>query len=128
MSTAFVLAPFQLLRSATPDPVYLVMFGESAVLGVAHSVLIPMSMQFVFNGADIMCPGLTSAGATIEDEADEGAVVAIYAEGKEHALAVGLTTMSTEDSLPGSCHHEHRVTEVFTIEREKCTDWKRSRC
>lgn len=97
MSTAFVLAPFQLLRSATPDPVYLVMFGASAVLGVAHSVLIPMSMQFVFNGADIMCPGLTSAGATIEDEADEGAVVAIYAEGKEHALAVGLTTMSTED-------------------------------
>ncbi len=29
-------------------------------------------------------------------QVDEGAPVAIYAENREHAMAVGLTTMSTE--------------------------------
>ena len=44
-----------------------------------------------------MCPGLTSKGATIHDDVPEDTPVAIYAEGKEHAMAVGLTKMSTED-------------------------------
>ena len=48
-------------------------------------------------GANIMCPGLTSKGATIHDDVPEDTPVAIYAEGKEHAMAVGLTKMSTED-------------------------------
>ncbi len=73
-------------------------------------------------GANIMCPGLTSAGATIHDEVwwvmmmlfehvstaydghhgvapqvPEGTPVAIYAENKEHAMAIGITKMSTED-------------------------------
>mmetsp|Transcript_8965 Transcript_8965/g.23028 ORF Transcript_8965/g.23028 Transcript_8965/m.23028 type:complete len:185 (+) Transcript_8965:103-657(+) len=55
------------------------------------------AIKFVLSGANIMCPGLTSPGATIHDEVDAGAPVAIYAEKKEHALAVGLTKMSTED-------------------------------
>ena len=75
------------------------------------------AIRFVFAGANIMCPGLTSAGATLHDEVDEDTPVvrawrcpcaatpsglvraraaqAIYAEGKETALAVGLTKMST---------------------------------
>lgn len=44
-----------------------------------------------------MCPGLTSAGGKIDDKAEVGMPVAIYCEGKEHALAVGKLTMSPED-------------------------------
>ena len=50
-------------------------------------------------GANIMCPGLTSPGATIHDEVDEETPVAVYAEGKDHAVAVGYTTMSTGDMV-----------------------------
>jgi len=55
------------------------------------------AIKFVLSGANIMCPGLTSPGATIHDEVDEGTPVAIYAEDKEVAMAVGYTTMSTAD-------------------------------
>lgn len=55
------------------------------------------AVRFVLKGADIMCPGLTSAGADVSAELGEGAPVAVYAEGKEHALALGLTKMSTAD-------------------------------
>ncbi|GMH33918.1 hypothetical protein BSKO_01752 [Bryopsis sp. KO-2023] len=55
------------------------------------------AIKFVLSGANIMCPGLTSPGATIHDEVDGGAPVAIYAEGKTHAMAIGLTKMSTGD-------------------------------
>ncbi|ANB13507.1 Tma20p [Sugiyamaella lignohabitans] len=46
-----------------------------------------------------MCPGLSSKGAWLPDAPgyEPGQVVTIYAEGKEHALAVGILTMSTED-------------------------------
>jgi predicted ribosome-associated RNA-binding protein Tma20 len=110
------------------------------------------AIKFVLQGANIMCPGLTSPGATIHTEVqrltltavswccqglkgnceascvprleptgqpapslrkwgrwqvsgdllrrmqvDADAPVAIYAEGKEHAMAVGVTKMSTKD-------------------------------
>ena len=55
------------------------------------------AIKFVLSGAHIMCPGLTSPGATIHDEVGEEHPVAIYAEGKEHAMAVGVTTLSTAD-------------------------------
>lgn len=55
------------------------------------------AIKFVLSGANIMCPGLTSPGAAIHDEVDAETPVAIYAEGKEHAMAVGLTKMSTKD-------------------------------
>lgn len=45
-----------------------------------------------------MCPGLTSAGAKMTD-VPKGTVVAIMAEGKEHALAIGVTAMSTQEML-----------------------------
>lgn len=32
-------------------------------------------------------------------QVEEGAAVAIYAEGKEHAMAIGYTTMSTAQVL-----------------------------
>ncbi|KAL1128943.1 hypothetical protein AAG570_013477 [Ranatra chinensis] len=54
------------------------------------------AIRFVLSGANIMCPGLTSPGAKMT-EAPKGTVVAVMAEGKQHALAVGITSMSTED-------------------------------
>ena len=55
------------------------------------------AIKFVLKGADVMCPGLTSAGASMSTPLPEGAPVAVYAEGKEHALALGVMKLSTED-------------------------------
>lgn len=55
------------------------------------------AIKFVLSGANIMCPGLTSPGAEIHDEVEEGEPVAIFAEGKEHALAVGVAVKSTAE-------------------------------
>ena len=38
-------------------------------------------IKFIINGANVMCPGLTSAGGKM-DEVPENTVVGIYAEGK----------------------------------------------
>lgn len=71
------------------------------------------AIKFVLSGANIMCPGLTSPGATIHDEVDEGCPVAIYAEGKEHAMAVGITKMSTADIK--SINKGHGVDNVHYL-------------
>ncbi|KAK9801851.1 hypothetical protein WJX73_001270 [Symbiochloris irregularis] len=55
------------------------------------------AIKFVLSGANIMCPGLTSPGATIHNEVEAGSPVAIYGEGMQHAMAVGITNMSTSD-------------------------------
>lgn len=54
------------------------------------------AIKFVLSGANIMCPGLTSPGANM-CKVDKETVVAIIAEGKTHALAIGLTKLSTDD-------------------------------
>lgn len=56
------------------------------------------AIKFVLSGANIMCPGLTSAGAKLPDEdwpIDK--IVTVYAEGKESAMAVGKLAMSIHD-------------------------------
>ena len=50
----------------------------------------------MLKGSDIFCAGLTSPGGNMVD-VEEGTLVAIYAEGKEHACAIGETVMSTAD-------------------------------
>lgn len=55
------------------------------------------AIRFVLGGANIMCPGFTSAGGMIPKSLPPGTPVAIYAEGKEHAMALGITKMSTDD-------------------------------
>jgi len=57
------------------------------------------AIKFVLSGANIMCPGLTSPGATIHDPVDKGTPVAILAEDKEHAMAIGYTIMSTDEMV-----------------------------
>lgn len=53
------------------------------------------AIKFVLSGANIMVPGLTSEGGNLPD-CEEGEDVAIMAEGKEHAIAIGVTLMSSE--------------------------------
>ncbi|XP_011036895.1 PREDICTED: malignant T-cell-amplified sequence 1 homolog [Populus euphratica] len=55
------------------------------------------AIKFVLAGANIMCPGLTSPGGALDDEVDAETPVAIMAEGKQHALAIGFTKMSAKD-------------------------------
>uniref|UniRef100_A0AC35TKL8 PUA domain-containing protein n=1 Tax=Rhabditophanes sp. KR3021 TaxID=114890 RepID=A0AC35TKL8_9BILA len=57
------------------------------------------AIKHVLNGSNIMCPGLTSPGAKMTEGVPKDAIVAIMAEGKVHALAVGSMKMSTEDVL-----------------------------
>jgi predicted RNA-binding protein (TIGR00451 family) len=54
------------------------------------------AVPFVLGGANIMAPGLTSAGGMMDDVPTES-VVAVMVQGKEHAIAIGVTTMSTEE-------------------------------
>lgn len=54
------------------------------------------AIRFVLSGANIMCPGLTSKGGKMTD-AGADQVVAIMAEGKQHALAIGITKMTTDE-------------------------------
>ena len=56
------------------------------------------AIKHIMSGSDVMCPGLTSPGAKMAD-VPEGAVVAITAEGKEHAMGIGIAAMSSKDIL-----------------------------
>eukprot|EP00357_Protocruzia_adherens_P037376 CAMPEP_0115033102 /NCGR_PEP_ID=MMETSP0216-20121206/39617_1 /TAXON_ID=223996 /ORGANISM="Protocruzia adherens, Strain Boccale" /LENGTH=132 /DNA_ID=CAMNT_0002411255 /DNA_START=161 /DNA_END=559 /DNA_ORIENTATION=- len=53
------------------------------------------AIKFMLTGANPMCPGFTSPGGRM-DEVEEDQVVAIMCEGMEHAVAIGITTLSTE--------------------------------
>lgn len=67
------------------------------------------AIPFVLGGANIMCPGLTNPGGCMpedgvegdgedgfpKDGLEKGAGVVIYAEGKKHALAVGVMKLSS---------------------------------
>ncbi len=55
------------------------------------------AIKFVMSGANIMCPGLTSPGGSLPTELPADSIVAVNAEGKTLALAVGLLKMSTKE-------------------------------
>jgi len=63
---------------------------------LAHEQVDKGAIKFVLSGANIMCPGLTSKGAKMT-EVPKNTIVAVMAEGKQHALAIGITIQSTED-------------------------------
>eukprot|EP00483_Globobulimina_turgida_P013249 UN13273 len=54
------------------------------------------AIRFVLKGSDIFCVGLTSPGGRMVD-VEENTIVAIFAENKQYACAIGLTTRSTQD-------------------------------
>ena len=58
------------------------------------------AIRFVLSGAALMAPGLTSAGGSLPEEAEqlkEGDVAVIMAEGKEEGCLVGQLKMGTEE-------------------------------
>lgn len=58
------------------------------------------AIRFLLAGAHMMCPGLTSTGGYLpraENEIPAESLVAVYAEGKEHAVGVGITKLGTEE-------------------------------
>lgn len=55
------------------------------------------AIKFVLSGANIMCPGLTSPGAKMTRNLERERIVAVMAEGKQHAVAIGLMKLSTEE-------------------------------
>jgi PUA domain protein len=54
------------------------------------------AIKHIFSGSHIMAPGLTSPGGKLLPDLDELAPVAVYAEGKIHALCVGVLSMSSK--------------------------------
>jgi len=55
------------------------------------------AIKFVLAGANVMCPGLTSAGGYLPESLEAKKAVAIFAEGKELPCAIGITNMSVEE-------------------------------
>ena len=55
------------------------------------------AIRHIFSGSHVMAPGLTSAGGIVTPGLQVKAPVAITAEGKEHAMAVGVLSMSSDD-------------------------------
>ncbi|KAK8638627.1 hypothetical protein V6N13_137042 [Hibiscus sabdariffa] len=70
------------------------------------------AIKFVLSGANIMCPGLTSPGGALDGEVEAETPVAIMAEGKQHALAIGFTKMSAKDIRSDSNEHRLGTTAV----------------
>ena len=91
------------------------------------------AIKFVLSGANIMCPGLTHKNVVEElaaNPVDNNSPVAILAEGKETALAIGHTCVSCPSSsfvvasccmrhCIGSGKHTHACT-TLTLSRHNC--------
>jgi len=63
---------------------------------LTHQQVDKGAIRFVLSGANIMCPGLTSPGAKMTD-AEKEKIVAVMAEGKEHAVSIGVMTLSSQE-------------------------------
>ena len=55
------------------------------------------AIKHVLGGSNVFCGGLVSGGGDMPENLGPGAPVVLYAEGKEHACAVGLVKMSCDD-------------------------------
>lgn len=73
---------------------------------IADPYILPMvkvdrgAIRFLLGGAHMMCPGFTSKGGHLpppEEALPAGSPVTIHAEGKEHAVGIGITKLATED-------------------------------
>jgi len=55
------------------------------------------AIKHIFSGSHIMAPGITSAGGHLVPDLSIKAPVAVMAEGKKHAMAIGVLTMSSQE-------------------------------
>lgn len=63
------------------------------------------AIKFILQGADIMAPGLTSAGGVLPNGLAKDQIVAVHAEGKEHALCIGKMLASTDEIKNNNSGH-----------------------
>lgn len=57
------------------------------------------AIKHIFSGSNVMAPGLISAGGKLCPDLDVMAPVQITAEGKQHAMAIGVLAMSSDEIL-----------------------------
>ncbi len=55
------------------------------------------AIKFLLAGAHMMAPGLLSKGGVLPDGLEKDAIVAIHAEGKEHACGIGRMSASSDE-------------------------------
>ncbi|GMK58534.1 hypothetical protein CspeluHIS016_0505660 [Cutaneotrichosporon spelunceum] len=55
------------------------------------------AIKFLLAGANMMAPGLLSKGGVLPDGLAKDAIVAIHAEGKEHACGIGRMSASSDE-------------------------------
>ncbi|XP_075250742.1 malignant T-cell-amplified sequence 2-like [Convolutriloba macropyga] len=79
---------------------------------LTHQQVDKGAIPFVLSGADVMCPGLTSAGGSLADTKIDD-VVAITAEGKQHAMAVGKMILDSEQIRTQNKGHGIRNLNVM---------------
>lgn len=72
------------------------------------------AIPFVLGGANIMCPGLTSAGGYLPDGLEVGDIVAVHAEGKQHPLAIGKMMKSSAEIKEENKGHGIQVLHHLT--------------
>ncbi|KAL4511625.1 hypothetical protein ABPG72_012470 [Tetrahymena utriculariae] len=54
------------------------------------------AIKFILNGSNVMAKGLQTPGSYVEEGVEYGKVVAIYADGKEHAMGVGVAILNDQ--------------------------------
>ena len=62
-----------------------------------HMVCDKGAIKHIFSGSNVMAPGLTSETGKVDESVPNGGAVAIMAEGKVHAMGVGLMMQSGEE-------------------------------
>ena len=55
------------------------------------------AIKHIFSGSHVMAPGLTSEAGFICPDLPANAAIALHVEGKQHAIGVGVLSMSSED-------------------------------
>ncbi|WFD33989.1 translation machinery-associated protein 20 [Malassezia cuniculi] len=56
------------------------------------------AIRFVLSGANIMAPGLTSAGGRLpEERLEKGTIVGVNSQGKEYEVSVGVLNMASDE-------------------------------
>lgn len=55
------------------------------------------AIKFLLAGANMMAPGLLSPGGRLPEGLEKDAIVAIHAEGKDHACGIGRMSASSEE-------------------------------
>ena len=83
------------------------------------------AIKFIFQGANIMCPGFTSEDGALDHELAKGSPVVINAFGKKHAMAVGQVLMTRDDvrsKNKGHCvENLYESASCLSLSRETMT-------